>query len=157
MTASAPAPGRAAPTAAGGSLRKIDSPSDSPARAVRQADDDGPQLSLGATVRRGGDTLLSCTKGLEDDTRWFARHFGRDHRIRKPLGKERASFGRPPGRGLVTLVAVRQVAVGYRVRVAVFAPRGTLNSEAAGRAAFKLAREAHPWLPEFEQAWRAMP
>ena len=39
-------------------------------------------MKIGATVQLGGDTLLACTKGLEDDRRWFERHVGRSYRVR---------------------------------------------------------------------------
>ena len=112
----------------------------------------------GLTLQFGGGELIGCTKGLEDDRCWFERHVGRDHRSRKPIGGERVNFDQPPERGLIRLMAVKQITAGHRVRVPVYAPRSVLlNSEAAGRAAFELAHETHPWLAEAERTWENMP
>ena len=68
----------------------------------------------GVTVQLGGDSLLDCTLGLEDDKASFARHVGRAYRVRRAIGGERQLDLRP---GIKLMVAVHQTSPGSRIRV----------------------------------------
>ena len=118
-----------------------------PGRAGQSSDGSGPVS--GCTFQVGGEDLIACTAGLEDDRAWFARHHGRSHRIRKPLGAERTA--RPlPQKGFKRLVVVRQVRPGSRIRTP-FDWRGPtpINSEAVAAQIFGRAARNHPNLGEF--------
>ncbi len=107
-----------------------------------------PVNVTGATVQFGGKQLLACTKGLEDDRAWFARHHGRAHRIRRPLGGER-KLPPPPPRGFKRLIVVRQIKPGSRIRLDL-GWRGAppLNAEGVAAEIFAVAAEGHPRFAE---------
>jgi hypothetical protein len=98
----------------------------------------------GYTAQIGGPPI-HCAQGIEDDRAWFARHHGRNHRLRPPLGGERdaleaqrAALSIP--RSSQPCVIVRQVEPGARIRLYGFVRRWPLNSE--GEAAALLAEMA---------------
>jgi hypothetical protein len=79
--------------------------------------------------------------GTIDDRAWFARHVGRNYRIRKPIGGERKTIPLRPG--FERHVLVRQAAPGQRLRMPLWWRRGEplLNSEAWGEQLFWSAIE----------------
>jgi hypothetical protein len=85
--------------------------------------------------------LGALDAGSADDRAWFARHHGRNHRIRKPIGAERLLF--EPGRGFKPMIVVRQLTVGQRGRVPFGWPKGEplLNAESIAARVFRLAVE----------------
>ena len=105
-------------------------------------------------VQVGGDRLITCAEGSEDDRLWFQRNPARSHRIRFPIGGERRIKREYP-RGVAAMVAVRQVKPGARLRVS-FGWRGPepLNSERFARDAFEAAAAHRPWVAEFERRIR---
>jgi hypothetical protein len=65
----------------------------------------------------------------EDDRLWFERHAGRNHRIRAPIGGERA-FLPPLQPGCSWLVIIRQIRPGVRVKASLqWIGAQPLNSE----------------------------
>jgi hypothetical protein len=77
--------------------------------------------------------------GADDDREWFARHHGRNHRLRKPIGVSEHLVA-PRVDGARAIVLVRQVEPGSRCR-AFSAVRGPmpLNSEAVAERLFDRA------------------
>jgi hypothetical protein len=112
-----------------------------------------PRLD-GLHVQWGGDRLIACAEGSEDDRAWFERNHARSHRIRFPIGGERRIKREYP-RGFAAMVVVRQVKPGARLRVS-FGWRGStpLNSERFARDAFEAATAHRPWVAEFERRIR---
>jgi hypothetical protein len=103
----------------------------------------GDEQITGITFQFSGRKLITCTKGLQDDKRWFRNHHGRNHRIRKPLGGERNV---PPrvARGATRLVVVRQVRPGARIRLDLeWVGELPLNSEVSAASIFAVAAERH--------------
>jgi hypothetical protein len=93
-----------------------------------------------------------------DDREWFARHFGRNHRSRRPIGGERPLVSAPPG--FKAMVVVRQLESGSRGRIPFAWHRGEplLNSEATAKQLFWQASRAQsfPSEPCHEQAGDAV-
>jgi hypothetical protein len=79
--------------------------------------------------------------GPVDDRAWFARHIGRNHRIRKPIGAERLLL--TPSAGFKPMVVVKQIEPGTRMRVPFSWRRGAvlLNAEAIAERLFWSAVE----------------
>jgi hypothetical protein len=89
----------------------------------------------GWTIQLGGGPLVTCTRAIENDRRWFATHHGR---------------------GFRTLIVVRQVQPGSRIRLD-FAWRGSaalLNSETLAAEVFAVAAKGCPWVAEVERLIR---
>jgi hypothetical protein len=106
------------------------------------------------TFQLGGPHLIACAKGSDDDRAWFVRHHGRNHRLRKPIGRERALRGGGWPRRVKAMIVVRQVKPGARIRLEV-GVRGTpLNAEEIARQLFELAAEDTTWVADVEQAIR---
>lgn len=108
--------------------------------------------TTGMTVQVG-DPLILCDKGCANDSDWFGRHHGRNHRIRPPIGGERDSL--PPGPPKCTpIIVVRQLEPGARVRVQCWVKSRPLNSEALARRLFDAAAEGWPAVAAIEAAVR---
>ena len=92
----------------------------------------------GYTAQIGG-TPTPCAKGVADDRDWFARHHGRNHRIRKPIGAEQQLYNPPCG--FTSMVVVKQTEPGARVRVPFGWRRGEplLNAETIAERMFQIA------------------
>ena len=104
------------------------------------------------TAQIGGSPIL-CDRGFHDDRAWFARHYGRNHRLRKPIGGERA--GLPPGPPKCKpLVVVKQLKPGSRVRVLCWVRERPPNSEAIAARLFNEAAEGWPEVVAIEAAVR---
>jgi hypothetical protein len=105
-------------------------------------------------VQVGGDRLIVCAEGSEDDRLWFQRHLGRAHRVRAPIGKERRIKGRYP-KGVMALIAVREIRPGARIRLSLgWQGPPPLNSALFARRAFEAAAARAPWVTEFERRIR---
>jgi hypothetical protein len=110
--------------------------------------------TIGVTFQLGATIL--CSRGIEDDRGWFARHIGRNHRIRKPIGGERGAGGAPPP-GFIELIIVKQIRPGERVRAPCFWRRSAmvpLNSERNAAEMFEIAIDGHPQARALEQLIR---
>ena len=89
-----------------------------------------PAASIGAlTLQFGNGPPIACAEAIADDKAWFSARIGRNFRLRKPSTAELAGFGAPPHPGLEPMVAVRQLRPGRRIRAALYARTGLLNSE----------------------------
>jgi len=91
--------------------------------------------------------------GSTNDRAWFARHIGRNHRIRKPIGSEHLFVEHR--HGFKPMIVVKQIEPGMRLRMAVCWRRGEplLNGEAWGERLFASAIEgAHVPIVERGQA-----
>jgi hypothetical protein len=89
-----------------------------------------------------------------DDRQWFARHPARNHRLRLPFEEERVELQAAPP-GCVTLIVVRQVCPGSRLRVGVLVAEdqlSLLNSEAESSRLFALYSRDYPQTKEAEAA-----
>jgi hypothetical protein len=103
--------------------------------AVRRVAGEGPpdeqKLRLAQAV---GD----IDHGALDDQLWFKRHYGRNHRIRKPIGVSEHLLA-PRVDGAKPIVLVKQLEPGNRCRGFGAVPRGQqwpLNSEATAARLF---------------------
>jgi hypothetical protein len=98
-------------------------------------------------------TGAGLADGSDSDRDWFARHFGRRHRIRKAVGSEHLMV--EPKRGFRPMVAVRQLAPGERIRAPFGWRKSTplLNSEATAARMFQVASESRP-KHVIASAWR---
>ena len=108
----------------------------------------------GYTIQFGSPTI-PCAKGVEDDREWFARHYGRNYRLRKPIGGEiaaleleRSTRGVRPGWRPCMLV--RQVEPGTRIRAACYVRRWPLNSETVASEMFAEITADDPWTAKVE-------
>jgi hypothetical protein len=111
------------------------------------------RILTGYTVQLSDAPLITCTEGREDDRDWFARHHGRNYRIRKPRGGEIDLFKEIP-RGCRALVVVRQFEPGARMRCSV-CWRGSLplDAEHVAKRLFAEAASHNPaWIAAAERA-----
>jgi hypothetical protein len=87
--------------------------------------------------------------GAEDDQDWFARHHGRNHRMRRPIGREVDLFADGPPQGMA-LVVVRELKAGTRIRLGCWARRPPLNGEAAAAALYAALAADQPEVARIE-------
>jgi hypothetical protein len=144
-------PGVGSPTAAEAAFSKDVRPPIKPPAARAQArrtgrqDAEAPEGAVfNATVQFGGEKLLPCSKGADNDRAWFASHVGRDYRIRPPIGRERKLKPRTP-RGWRRWIVTKQVAPGARIRLSFFALADDppWNAEGIARQIFEGTAETH--------------
>jgi hypothetical protein len=102
----------------------------------------------GVHFQVGAGPLIVCIKASENDRRWFARHHGRHHWLRLPIGGERMIRPRPP-RGFKPMIVVRQVEPGARVPACVeLAGPGAARRQAVARELFTAAAEGNAVVAE---------
>jgi hypothetical protein len=77
--------------------------------------------------------------GCDDDRGWFARHYGRNHRLRKPIGVSEHMLC-PRAEGAEPLVIVKQVEPGNRARMfSAYRGQRPLHGEAVAARLFEQA------------------
>ena len=115
-----------------------------------------PRRLDGITIQSGGGRPIAAPEASEDDLAWFERHPARRHRLRHPIGGERAlAHGIKPG--FTSLIAIREIREGVRIRLPVGAAdpmAAMLNSEALARSAFEFAAAGAPVTAEIEAKLR---